>query len=491
MKIGIDFGTSFSLPAGVINGLPSTLLPNNEYGIPSVFYYDSEVNVLIGNAAEDNANYQPHNVKRDIKMEINSHDDSFIADGRKFTKKEIIGYIFKEIVSVALQESERRELKSQTIEGAVISVPAAFTVRELTFIREAAQLSVENGGPAVNVLGFIREPVAAAIAYFNAPNSEDEKTILVYDLGGGTCDVAIVRSDKNAKEWYTVIDSDMKRIGGRDWDEVIIRLIKQKFREQAGSISFDATAESDIRKQAIRTKHILSKQTIARVSVPIAGKNHTCVITVEEFEQATSSILQNTMNIVENMMKKCSSKVDFIVCVGGSSNMPQVRKALMQMYPNILVKLYEPEKAIAFGAAIYAEHLTETQYLRDICKFSYGVRFIENYEKYKDKNRLIILNGIIKGSQLPANYKTTGTPVEDGETSLCFAVYESECIDPIYKPDCGTEIGRVNVRNLKDSKKGDTFIVTLEIDQSGLMHVKAVEEKTEKSASADIQLKDF
>ena len=139
MKIGIDFGTSFSLPAAVINGTADTLLPNGEYGIPSVFYYDAEVGVQVGNAAEYNAEFCPMNVRRDIKMEISGHEDSFTADGRTFSKKEIVGSILKEVRRVAAEEGSRRELASRKIEGAVISVPAAFNLRELNFIREAAQ----------------------------------------------------------------------------------------------------------------------------------------------------------------------------------------------------------------------------------------------------------------------------------------------------------------------------------------------------------------
>ena len=276
-------------------------------------------------------------------------------------------------------------MSSQSIEGAVISVPAAFTLRELNFIREAAQISEASGGAALNVLGFIREPVAAAIAYFNAPNAEDEKTILVYDLGGGTCDVAIVRSNKNSNEWYKVIDSNMKRIGGRDWDKVLIAMIKRKYRDKAGTdITFDTETENKIRTLAIQTKHNLSKEPTVRASTFISGKTHSCLITDDEFERETAEILQNTMSMVREMMRRCDTKIDYIVCVGGSSNMPQVKKALENSF-KIPVKLFEPEKAIAFGAAIYAENLSQDQYLCDICKYSYGAKYVDNFKKYRDK----------------------------------------------------------------------------------------------------------
>jgi molecular chaperone DnaK (HSP70) len=491
VKIGIDFGTSFSLPAGIINGAPATLLPNNEYGIPSVFYYDSEIGVQIGKAANDNAEAYPRNVKRDIKMEINAHDDSFVADGRTFSKKQIIGHIFKEITRVARQESRNRELVSQSIDGAVISVPAAFTLRELNYIREAAQIPESDGGAFLNVLGFIREPVAAAIAYFNAPNAEDEKTILVYDLGGGTCDVAIVRSSRNSNEWYRVIASDMKRIGGRDWDKVLIDMIKHKYQDKFGRIDFDAETEIKIRKQAIQVKHILSDQQTARASVMIAGKTHSCVIHVEEFEHATAEILQSTMAIVSKMIKNCNREINYIVCVGGSSNMPQVIKVFEKKYPNITVKKYEPEKAIAFGAAIYAEHLSETQYLSDICKFSYGAKYVEDFATYKDENRLRVFNIIYKDNQLPATGTSTSIRIEDGNFDTHIAVFESECTDIKYLPENGSYIGDIRIKGIENGKRGDVTLLTMDIDRSGLMFLKAVDKRTGKSATAEIQLKDF
>ncbi len=491
MKIGIDFGTSFSMPAGLIDGRPSVLLPSGEYGIPSVFYYDSEIGVQVGVAAEENADYQPDNVKRNIKMEISSGAGPFMADGKFFTTTQICGYIFREVARVAEEECKRRELIDQKIEGAVVSVPAAFNLRELNAIRSAAQLSKKDDGAGLRVLRFIREPVAAAISYFNAPNAEDEKTILVYDLGGGTCDVAIVRSDHQSDEWYHVLESEMARIGGRDWDKMLVDMVKRKYQAHAGSMAFDTEAEIKIYKQAIRAKHNLSSQASARVSVMINGRNYACVITREEFEYATEPILNRTMELVESLIQKCQTKVDYIVCVGGSSNMPQVRKAFERRYPNIAVKLYDPSNAIAFGAAIYAEHLDDEHYLRDICKFSYGGKYIENFEKYHDKNRLRIWNVIYKGSPLPASGTITSTKLEDGVTESYIALYESECTDDIYLPEKGVCIGSVSISGLTNSKKEDKIILTMTIDQSGLMQVEAIDMRTKKKAFAEIQLKDF
>lgn len=485
MRIGIDFGTTFSLPAGMINGKPETLLPNGEYGIPSVFYYHSETGVQIGQPAVDSAEIDPANAKREIKMDINQHDNGFNADGRNFSRKEIVGYIFKEIARVAQDETSRRALSSQNIDGVVISIPAAFTFREQEFIRNAA----ENGA-GLKVLGFIREPVAAAISYFNAPSGEDQKTILVYDLGGGTCDVAIVRSDKKSNEWYKVLDSEMARIGGRDWDQILVNLIKRKIREQESKIRFDDQAEEDILSAALKIKFSLSRLNSAKAGIRISRKLYSVAVTREEFERASFEILQSTMKIVDNMKRKFNGKIDYIVCVGGSSNMPQVRNFFEKHYPDVPTKIYEPEKAIAFGAAIYAENLTEDKFLRDFCKFSYGARYIEDFEKYHDENRLRIFNIIYKNTKLPASGESSSWKI-DASNSTYIAIYESENTSDNYMPSDGTYIGDIEIKDLRGAKKDDETLLTMTIDKGNMMHLKAVDQRTGKSAEVDIHLQDY
>lgn len=487
MKIGIDFGTTFSLPAALINGHPATLLPGGAYGIPSVFYRDAKIGILIGQPAENRGQHKPANVVRNVKMFISdTSKKDFSLDGKNFTKKQIVGEIINEVVNIAREEISLKQLKSQDIEGAVISVPAAFDIRELEFIKQAAE---NNSG--LNVLGFIREPVAAAISYFNAPSAEDKTTILVYDLGGGTCDVAIVRADKNSKEWYTVLASDMRRIGGRDWDNVLVEMIKRKCREEDEYIEFSKRDEEKILKEAVNVKHNLSKLDEFASQVEVDGEIYDFEITRKDFEKKSSELLQSTMKMVDELKSKFGGKVDYIVCVGGSSQMPQVKSAFEKNYPDIELKLYEPEKAIAFGAAIYADHLKESSYLRDICKFSYGARYIENFSKYHDKDRLKIWNIIYKDTNLPASGESTSYKIEDEQNSIYIAIYESECTDDIYDPAKGKYIGDIEITGVRNSKTSTGILLTMTIDRSGLMHLKAVDKQTGKSAEADIHLESY
>lgn len=487
MKIGIDFGTTFSLPAALINGHPATLLPSGAYGMPSVFYRDAKMGILVGQPAENRGQSKPANVVRNVKMFISdTSTNNFRLDGRAFNKKQVVGWIINEVVKFASEEIERRQLASQNIEGAVISVPAAFDIRELDFIRQAA----ENDA-GLKVLGFIREPVAAAISYFNAPSAEDKKTILVYDLGGGTCDVAIVRADSTAKEWYKVLASDMRRIGGRDWDELLVELIKRKCRAENPDVEFSKRDEEKIRKAALDVKHNLSRLTEYSSEVEVDGEVYDFEITRAEFEKNSAELLRSSMKMVDKLINNFGGKIDYIVCVGGSSNMPQVRAAFEKNYSHIELKLYEPEKAIAFGAAIYAEHLSEENYLRDICKFSYGAEYVEDFETYHDKKRLRIFNLIYKDDELPASGESTSSKLKDGQTATYIEIYESECKDYMYLPKDGKKIGVIRITGLKDSKKDDETLLTMTIDKSGLMRLKAVDVKTGKSVEADIQLDDY
>jgi molecular chaperone DnaK (HSP70) len=204
----------------------------------------------------------------------------------------------------------------------------------------------------------------------------------------------------------------------------------------------------------------------------------------------SSNLLKETMNMVDKLLLKNKTRIDYIVLVGGSSNMPQIKRAFTKAYPDIPLKLYEPERAIAFGCAIYAEHFEENNYLRDICKFSYGCRLIENFRKYRDTNRLIIVNLIIKGQQLPASKSISGIKVSSSSETK-YEIYESEISDKTYNPKDGVHIGEVVVSGVPNGQEGDKSETTIEVDKSGLLKATTVDLKSGKSSTTRIHLKNF
>lgn len=336
MKLGIDFGTSFSLPAVTVLDTSVVLLPGGKYGIPSVFYYDEWEGVLVGEAAENaGQGEEAANLKREIKLELNS---TFTADGRVFTARQIVGFILNHVKENALSAA-RAKLINEELEGVVISVPAAFGHNEKEFIREAAETPVEEGGPGLKVLGFIKEPVAAALAYFKT-SLADKTRILVYDLGGGTCDAAIVEADSSLKEKYTVIDSDMRRVGGKDWDACLETYILESLEQQSGiSLKENPGYREKIKRAAVSAKHAFSEKVgekyrdRVRARVEINGKSYQVPITSEEFGKMTFSLLWDTIEMIMALLKKNdANSVSQIICVGGSSNMPQVIEGIKKYF---------------------------------------------------------------------------------------------------------------------------------------------------------------
>ncbi len=429
MKLGIDFGTSFSLPAVTVLDTSVVLLPGGKYGIPSVFYYDEWEGVLVGEAAENaGQGEEAANLKREIKLELNS---TFTADGRVFTARQIVGYILNHVKENALSAA-RAKLINEELEGVVISVPAAFGHNEKEFIREAAETPVEEGGPGLKVLGFIKEPVAAALAYFKT-SLADKTRILVYDLGGGTCDAAIVEADSSLKEKYTVIDSDMRRVGGKDWDACLETYILESLEQQSGiSLKENPGYREKIKRAAVSAKHAFSEKVgekyrdRVRARVEINGKSYQVPITSEEFGKMTFSLLWDTIEMIMALLKKNgANSVSQIICVGGSSNMPQVIEGIKKIFPQMELRVFEPEKSIAIGASIYAGYCNgKDTFLSDMAAFSYGSDCCRNYDA--DPNDKIVINLIQRGDRLPVTRQHRFITTRDGQTRMRFDIYESD-----------------------------------------------------------------
>ena len=428
MKIGIDFGTSFSLPATTYLDQNIILLPGGKYGIPSVFYYSDWDGVLVGEEAERaGQGSEARNLKREIKLELNS---AFTADGKTFSAKQIVGYILNFIKENAIATAKEK-LINEGLEGVVISVPAAFEHNEKAFIKEAAEIPTSQGGPQLNVLGFIKEPVAAALSYFKTSLSDKTK-VLVYDLGGGTCDIAIVEANSSLKEKYTVIDSDMLRLGGKNWDEKIESYIIHEVEKQSGkSLRNNPGYMEKIKREAITAKHAFSEKVAGkyrdrvRARVEIDGRTYQVPITKEMFDELTLDLFNKTVKLTKAVLDKNNGgSITKIVCVGGGSNMPQVQEGLKRAFPGKTIQVFKPEKAIATGAAIYAQYCDgKDSFLSDIAAFSYGTDCYRNYDKNQDD--FIVVNLIKKGDRLPKTSHQSFSTTSDGARKMNLSIIEN------------------------------------------------------------------
>lgn len=475
MFLGIDFGTSFSQVSTMYLGQPLLLLNPGEYGIPSEFYYDRDCGILIGQDALDAGQGEAAaNLVTEVKMAILS-GKSFVLDGKTFSAKDIIKEIYKTLILKAVQVAKKRSINTN-VEGIVISVPAKFGMQERGLISEAARECL--GTTKVPIKAIIKEPVAAAISYYNT-ELEDNKYILVYDLGGGTCDVALVRSDSSSAEHYTVVDSDMVRLGGRNWDEELVKYITQIIENKSGiRIKGNVGYEEKIRRTAITVKHDLSDPTKSRsiARVELNGRIYTTPISKTVFDEITAHLLRQTLDCLQDVYDKhsVSCKIDEIICVGGSSNMLQVEEGLLKRFPKCKIRLYEPEHAVVNGATIYA-NMPQINVLKDVASFSYGTDSNTHYG-YPD-NKEIISNIIFKGSKLPVTQSKGYCPTRDGQEMVAFRIFESEYMDDEYdrtRPE-KRFIGTVELRLPSNSKKDLSLRCQLSLNAEGMLEVTASE----------------
>lgn len=483
MFLGIDFGTSFSQVSTMYLGQPLLLLNPGEYGIPSEFYYDRDCGILIGQDALDAGQGEAAaNLVTEVKMAILS-GESFVLDGKTFSAKDIIKEIYKTLILKAVQVAKKRSINTN-IEGIVISVPAKFGMQERVLISEAARECL--GTTKIPIRAIIKEPVAAAISYYNT-ELEDNKYILVYDLGGGTCDVALVRSDSSSAEHYTVVDSDMVRLGGRNWDEELVKYITQIIENKSGiRIKGNVGYEEKIRRTAITVKHDLSDPTKSRsiARVELNGRIYTTPISKTVFDEITAHLLRQTLDCLQDVYDKhsVSCKIDEIICVGGSSNMLQVEEGLLKRFPKCKIRLYEPEHAVVNGATIYA-NMPQINVLRDVASFSYGTDSNTHYG-YPD-NKEIISNIIFKGSKLPVTQSKGYCPTRDGQEVVAFRIFESEYMDDEYdrtRPE-KRFIGTVELKLPPNSKKDLSLRCQLSLNAEGMLEVTASEPSGKKVMS--------
>lgn len=484
MHIAIDFGTSFSQMATMYLEQPLVLLNPGEYGIPSEFYYDANCGVLIGQEALDAGQGEfAANLVSEVKMAI-QQGKTFTLDDRAFTVQEIVYEICRTVFARALQIAKKYPI-DPTIEQVVISIPAKFGIKERRIIHDAAKKCLGNRSAPIRI---IKEPVAAALGYYKT-NLANNDHILVYDLGGGTCDIALVRADPSSTEHYTVVDSDMVRLGGRNWDEALINNISIQLEQQTGvSIKGQPAYEEKIRRAAIAVKHDLSDSTKNRsmARIEINGRVHVIPITRNLFDEITRHLLGQTMDCLQDVYSRNAANhaIEEIICVGGSSNMLQVEAELKCRFPDCKIKLHEPEHAVIHGAAIYAQRCASM--VTDVSSFSYG---IDCYDP--DTDRDVILNVITKGSHLPACGKQYYRPGKN-QKAMRFNIYESEFAEELYDlmEEDKLYVGSARLELPDDATEELSVTCKFILNTDGLLEVKAYE-PSGKSVNTSFRLEDI
>ena len=348
---GIDLGTTYSCIATLDrNGNPEVVRNQADASdtLASAVFFESADNVVIGNSAKDMVETDGERVVQFVKREIGKPNArTYEFYGKTYTPVEISTLILRRLKQMV-------EEQGGSVDDVVITCPAYFGLEERNATKEAGKLA------GMNVRNLINEPTAAALSYC-ARQFQEEKTILVYDLGGGTFDVTIVKmslvmnSDGNEVQMVTVITTGGNdELGGKDWDDKLFDHILQACCDENGLTpdEIDVETRQLIRSRVEITKKKLSNAETAKVKINVNGAMTTINITREEFENLTSDKVAQTMTYVEDTLQKAGNiEIDTVLLVGGSTFMPMIRNAVEARFPG-KVQIEDPDRAVAKGAAI-------------------------------------------------------------------------------------------------------------------------------------------
>ena len=371
--VGIDLGTTFSAVAHIDAYGKPQIIPNaeSERITPSVILFDRN-NVVVGTIAKNSSVAEPEKIVDFIKREMGKPKEQFSREfsGVIYSAEELSALIVKKLIIDA-----ERYLK-EPVTDAVITVPAYFNDAERTATITAGQLA------GLNVLQIINEPTAAALAY-GLDKLDEDQTIFVFDLGGGTFDVTIMRIEKH--ELHIIATNGDHRLGGKDWDDAIVNYIAEEFDRQHGENPLlDLQSYQDLQTRAVAGKLQLSSRKHTAVVHNHQGKSVKVDLSRAEFEKRTRHLVEKCKTICEIVMQEGKmkwDKIDKTLLVGGMTRMPMVRDMIAQLSKAPVVSDVNPDEAVAIGAAIQAtlsmlreEELTGERVLAETTRQKFSCR---------------------------------------------------------------------------------------------------------------------
>jgi len=465
--VGIDLGTTYSSLAFMDSQRVPRVVPDSsgQTVMPSVVYFADE-EIIVGEMALQQARLCAERVVQFIKVHMGDNWRKEIL-GRIHTPESISAVILGQLVKEAEPQIGR-------IASAVITVPAYFTEKR----RRATQQAGEIAG--LKVIGTLNEPMAATLAY-GLHRLKGEQKVVVYDLGGGTFDVTVVRIAPN--ELVELAISGNRQLGGRDWDQALIDYVVDDFRKKHRlDLTTIPQAMQDLLLECEHAKRRLGRMNKTAIRVHAEGHDHQVEVTREKFEELTAHLLQATKLTTEVAVHDSGltwDQISRVVLVGGSTHMPAVRQMLRELSGKPPDTGVNPVVAVALGAAIYA-HTVET---------GRGIKTIEQLSAMAvPKIRFVTAHGvglkirgldgwanrvlIPKNTPVPASItkrfltKSTGT----GGTQIKFDVTQGDTTDLALAEQLGT--GRIKglPPNEPDALPVD---VTMQFDEQGRLHIRA------------------
>lgn len=505
---GIDLGTTYSAVA-LLNELGIPEIVKNFVGddtTPSVVYFNDDGTVDVGSQAKQTQVSDPDNACSLIKRHM-GEEYPLEFQGQEYTPESISALILKELVNNANSQN------GLDINKAVITVPAYFGTQERQATKQAGEIA------GLDVVGIIPEPVAAAISL--CARQEEEQTLLIFDLGGGTFDTTILKTRAGNVE---VIAIDGNRLlGGADWDQCLEDLFLQRFIEQAGldednDPSLDDDFMTELRVAVEDAKKMLTVRASTNLLLRFQDKKQRVEVTREEFEAATSHLVAQTIEITRRVIATAQEKfpklhVDRYLLVGGSSRMPMIREALTEAGFN--VENTDFDLSVAKGAAIFGQgELPAPEFsnadgdaasgdsgsksrpgvgprrtvVTNVLSRGLGVNLARKVGKGKDEYEEYILFLAHANETLPLSASMEGGILYDGQSSVEVALYEQGGETETEEPEANKAMvsgPSTTITGLPYLHANDPINVTLEVSTEGVATLVVVEPKSGKSFKAE------